>query len=258
MGQRNGSTAWAVLAALTGALVGGCESGVQTASSTLGRQVEAVSATVARGEDLLTPAQLNDWLVAGTRDLALVDLRSREDFGAGHIRDARHIPLAEAVSEVGRERLRDRTVIVVYAHDTAPAAQAAVLLRLNGLRAYFLDGGYIGWLTHLGAPAAAPRARPADDAKRLAAACRESHAWDEARTSGFVGAAQAAAPVAVPVTAPAAMAPAGSPPFPAAPPAPPPPLPAFTPPVVPVEAPAAGPAPPPDKGGAGLMTNEGC
>ncbi|MCU0936869.1 MAG: rhodanese-like domain-containing protein [Gammaproteobacteria bacterium] len=260
-------------------LLSGCDRAPVGAGA--GPSLTEVAAAVGRGEDRVNPATLADWLVAGT--VAVVDLRGREAFGAGHIRDAVHLPLAEAVSTAGRERLAGRKA-VVYGEDGAPGAQAAVLLRLAGVEAYALDGGYRGWLAHLGQPVAAGAANPADG-KRLAAACRESAEWAETRTRGFQRVADAGATAAPGPGAPGAMAPPAAPPAGAGPattvpgtttpattiapppavpalPAPPPALPgapaAFTPPVAPVDpTPAASPLPAEPAGG-GLIVNEGC
>ncbi len=269
---------FALVAGFAVTLLTGCDRAPDAAG--VGASLTEVASAVGRGEDRVTPARLADWLAAGT--ITVVDLRSREAFGAGHIRDAVHLPLAEAVSAAGRERLTGRKA-VVYGEDSAPGAQAAVLLRLAGIEAYSLDGGYRGWLSHLGQPVAAGAANPADG-RRLAAACRESAEWAEARTRGFqrvadagAGAGATAAPAPGQAAAPGAIPPpaAAPAPVPAVPattiapppaipalPAPPPALPsapaAFTPPVAPVDAtPAASPVPAEPAGG-GLIVNEGC
>ncbi len=243
---------------ISAALLMGCDRAPVAASP--GPSIAEIAHAVGKGEDRVTPAKLADWVASG--NVTVVDLRSREAFGAGHIRDAGHLPLAEAVSAAGRERLAGRKV-VLYGEDSTPGAQAAVLLRLAGIEAYSLDGGYRAWLEHLGQPAAPGASNPADG-KRLATACRESAEWAEARTRGFQRVADAgatAAPAAAPVPAAPATTIAPPPAVPALP-APPPALPAapaaFTPPVAPVEAaPQASPVPPEPAGG-GLIVNEGC
>lgn len=249
---------------ISAALLTGCDRAPVAASP--GPSIGEVAAAVGKGEDRITPAKLADWVAAG--NVTVVDLRSREAFGAGHIRDAANLPLAEALSGAGRERLAGRKV-VLYGEDSAPGAQASVLLRLAGIEAYSLDGGYRAWLAHLGQPAAAGPANLADG-KRLAAACRESAEWAEARTKGFQRVADAGA-TAAPALAPLQAAPAAAPavpatvaPLPAVPALPPPPpaVPAapaaFMPPVAPIDAaPAASPVPAEPAGG-GLIVNEGC
>ncbi|MCU0936676.1 MAG: rhodanese-like domain-containing protein [Gammaproteobacteria bacterium] len=240
---------FALVAGFAVTLLTGCDRAPDAAG--VGASLTEVASAVGRGEDRVTPARLADWLAAGT--IAVVDLRSREAFGAGHIRDAVHLPLAEAVSAAGRERLTGRKA-VVYGEDSAPGAQAAVLLRLAGIEAYSLDGGYRGWLSHLGQPVAAGAANPADG-RRLAAACRESAEWAEARTRGFQRVADAGAGAgATAAPAPGQAAAPGAIPPPAAAPAPVP----AVPPVAPVDAtPAASPVPAEPAGG-GLIVNEGC
>jgi rhodanese-related sulfurtransferase len=215
--------------------------------------VQQVAAAVARGEDHVTPAILSEWLVAGTRDVGLVDLRAAQAYAAGHIRDARHLPIAEALTAAGMQALREHAITVVYSDDSEPAAQAVVLLRLAGIEAYFLRGGHRGWTAHLTGAASAETGPSLVDARRLAAACRESREYAEVRTSGFpVPQIAAAETVSAPPAAPSA-APGGTPATPQVPPPAAPPLPAYAPPVVPLETP---PAPAPAEGG--LIVNEGC
>ena len=191
----------ALAAALASTPLAGCERApVASAAPSLGE----VAAGVAQGEYRLTAQQLSDWVAAGNRALRLVDLRTHSEFDAGPIRGAEHMPLPEAVSRAGAERLGKGGVVVVYGEEASSGAQAAVLLRLAGIEAYSLDGGYRGWLAHVG-QAAAPGARDPGEGKRLAAACRESAEWAQARTSGFVRVAEVAASAQAPAPpAPAA------------------------------------------------------
>ena len=178
----------ALAAALASAPLAGCERApVASAAPSLAQ----VAAGVAKGEYRVTAQQLSDWVAAGTRKLRLVDLRTHSEFDAGPIRGAEHMPLPEAVSRAGTERLGTGGVVVVYGDEASSGAQAALLLRLTGVEAYSLDGGYRGWLAHLGQAAASGAGDPADG-KRLAAACRESAEWARARASGVVRVADAA------------------------------------------------------------------
>jgi rhodanese-related sulfurtransferase len=213
-----------------------------------------VAAAVARGDDRLDPARLAERIAARTGEIEILDLRSRERYAAGHIEGARHLPVAEALSPAGRADLAAAPAVVVYAEDTAPAAQAAVVLRLAGIEAYALDGGYRGWMTHLTAEEGPGARDPEAEARRLAAACRQSPAYAEARVAGFLPAAHAAEPSPAAAATPGAGETTAPPPPGAVPPPPPPPG-AFTPPVAPLATP---PAPPAGEGPGGLIVNEGC
>jgi rhodanese-related sulfurtransferase len=76
----------------------------------------------------------------------LLDLRSAEAYGAGHIRGARHLPperLDDAAD--GLKRLKDRTVIV-YCERGASAAGAMRALQRQGFsQIVSLRGGLSAW-----------------------------------------------------------------------------------------------------------------
>jgi rhodanese-related sulfurtransferase len=239
--------------ALLALAVAGCgPTGPADAGGDLAARVEQVAATVGRGEDRVTPAQLAKWLASSAPAPRVLDLRPREAYAAGHIAGATHLALAEAASAAGRRQLAGSGRLVLYAEDGEPGARLALLLRLAGVEAYALDGGYRGWMAHLAGAAPGEAADPAAEARRLAAACRQSEAYAAARASGFLPAARAAEPAAGPEQAasPAPAAAPGAPP----PPAPPAASPGFTPPLLPAEGQGAPPAVEPG----GLIVNEGC
>lgn len=99
-----------------------------------------------RGEDRIDVATLAQRLVEDRGDFLLVDTRSAQAYAEGHIAPARHSPLSEIVRpEHARDLAAGRTLIL-YGEDTAEAAQAATLLRLHGLDALAVQGGYAGWM----------------------------------------------------------------------------------------------------------------
>ncbi|MCP4406705.1 MAG: rhodanese-like domain-containing protein [Gammaproteobacteria bacterium] len=128
---------------------------------------------VVDGEDHVTVNELTDWLIKDRRDFELVDIREQEDFTAGHIKGARHIPLATLLADKSLEDLPAAGKIVVYSNGSAHAAQAALLLRLMGRDALALLGGYNYWQAYLNDPVKAGVAEmdPVQRAQYQAVSC---------------------------------------------------------------------------------------
>ena len=78
----------------------------------------------------------------------VVDVRSAEEFAAGHLRDAKNIPLADLASRIGElEKSKNRSVIVVC--QTGARADKAVrqLTAAGFADVVRLDGGLAAWQT---------------------------------------------------------------------------------------------------------------
>jgi len=76
----------------------------------------------------------------------VVDVRSTEEFAAGHLRDAKHIPLADLASRIGElEKSKSRSVIIVC-QSGARADKAVRQLAAAGFNDVVrLDGGIAAW-----------------------------------------------------------------------------------------------------------------
>ena len=76
----------------------------------------------------------------------VVDVRSTEEFTAGHLRDAKHIPLADLASRIGElEKSKSRSVIIVC-QSGARADKAVRQLAAAGFNEVVrLDGGIAAW-----------------------------------------------------------------------------------------------------------------
>src|SRR3989442_13306769 len=82
-------------------------------------------------------------------DLHLLDVREQDEWDAGHIEGAQHIPLGELgarLAEVPREQ-----VVVAVCRSGSRSDRAAKGLRLSGFEAENLDCAVIGW-TRAGLP----------------------------------------------------------------------------------------------------------
>ena len=105
-----------------------------------------VGRMILRGEDQVTVPELSQRIIADRRDFVLVDLRPAGDFDAEHIPGARNMTLTEILQpDTARSAAGGRTLILYDAGNTQ-AAQAAALLRVAGVDAQALRGGFDHWL----------------------------------------------------------------------------------------------------------------
>jgi len=185
--------------------------------------VEPLAQAISRQEDRVAADELARWVIEDRRDFVLVDIRSAEEFEKGHIEDARHLPLAELVSDQSLQALPRGRKIILYSNGSEDAAKAAVMLRLAGYEAYLLLGGYNYWNQHILNPDIPPTAADGE---------APEVAEQRAISCFFAGGRAAAAPSTEAVTA--------SQPLP------------FTPPVLPPSGETGGLEAP------GLMIQEGC
>jgi uncharacterized protein len=133
-------TLWAGALAATALLLSACGP-----TDTGGVSMVEVAQAAARGEDRVSVHDLATWLIEGRGDFVLVDVRSADEFHSGAIGEASNIPIAMLAGEEGRAGLpRDRKV-VVYSNGSENAAKAVVMLRLSGISAHVLVGGYNAW-----------------------------------------------------------------------------------------------------------------
>jgi rhodanese-related sulfurtransferase len=81
-------------------------------------------------------------LVSGGADV--VDVRGDEEYEAGHVEDAKHIPL----EELGEDSpgLAGERPVVFYCRSGQRSALAAGAFRASGWEAYHVDGGLVGWV----------------------------------------------------------------------------------------------------------------
>jgi rhodanese-related sulfurtransferase len=151
-------------------LLGGCSEEPQ---SDLTGTAARLAKSIAAEQDHVSVAELSDWVIKDQRDYELVDIRDIADYDAGHIQNARHIPLAALMSDEALAALPRGRMIVVSSNGTAHAAQAALLLRLVDRDAYALLGGFNYWQAYLKDPDSAGVAEmdPAKRAEYQAVSC---------------------------------------------------------------------------------------
>ena len=90
----------------------------------------------------ITPLQLQARLAAG--DLCLIDVRELDEWQAGYIAGAQHIPLSELPGALGR--LDPQAEIVLYCKRGSRSLQALAYLQKAGFaHLQNLAGGIIAW-----------------------------------------------------------------------------------------------------------------
>lgn len=100
--------------------------------------------TLQRGGSRVSLLQATQLLNQGKS--VVLDIRSPEDFAAGHIRDARHIPLKELKSRISElDKFKSKSVIVVCSSGSQSARAASVLKGAGFNEVYSLDGGLAAW-----------------------------------------------------------------------------------------------------------------
>ena len=104
-----------------------------------------VAQAAARQSDRVNVEELASWLIEERKDFVLIDVRSSADFAKGAIGEAQNIPIAELLSAQALETLPTDRKIVVYSNGSENGAKAATLLRIAGLDAHVVSGGYNAW-----------------------------------------------------------------------------------------------------------------
>ena len=118
-------------------------------------QIFLVSIVVLSGAALLWPALQPRGKRASTLQVTqlinrgktlVLDVGTAEEFAKGHLRDAKHIPLADLSTRIGElEKSKGKTIVVVC-RTGARADKAVKLLAAAGFEdVVSLDGGVVAW-----------------------------------------------------------------------------------------------------------------
>lgn len=76
----------------------------------------------------------------------ILDVRSAEEFAAGHLQNAKHIPLPELNTRLKEiEKSKPTTVITVCERGTRAASAANLLKKAGFDQVFILDGGVAAW-----------------------------------------------------------------------------------------------------------------
>ncbi len=122
-----------------------CGGEAQDTGASLTEDFAVIARDVIHDRDNIHPDDVAQWIIEGRKDFVLYDVRPQEAFDAGHIDGAESRPMTylvekRAIADVPRDRK-----VILYSNATDHAAQAAVMLRLAGVDAYSLLGGYNRW-----------------------------------------------------------------------------------------------------------------
>src|SRR6476661_6178240 len=81
-------------------------------------------------------------------DAVVLDVREPEEWSAGHIEGARHVPMFQVPQHVGyADDLSTDAPIVVVCKMGGRSAQVTAWLNQHGYAAVNLDGGMLAWAT---------------------------------------------------------------------------------------------------------------
>jgi rhodanese-related sulfurtransferase len=129
---------------------------------------------ITKDQDYITGEDLAQWIMQDKKDYYLIDIRNEAEYEQSHIQGAANIPLLKLFDLHQIDALPRHKIIITYSNTSMRSAQAATMLRLAGLDAYSLIGGYEYWVMHTLNPKAAPEQHPdqetLDDARRAAMA----------------------------------------------------------------------------------------
>jgi len=165
-------------------------------------RLDALGQAVAQQTSAIDVARLSERIIARQNDYLLLDIRPQADFARGSIKSAQSASTAQLLSAQGRAELPRGRDIILYSDDAAAAAQTAALLRLAGIDAYFLSGGYRAWQRQSGNVSGQPE--DAEGAQQLARQ-QAVNCWfegDYVASAGLAVKADSAAPAGAGYTPP--------------------------------------------------------
>ncbi|WP_300443045.1 rhodanese-like domain-containing protein [Zoogloea sp.] len=115
---------WAALAAVSGTLL--------------------VVQTLRGGGRGLSPAQAT--ALINREDAIVIDVREAGEFAAGHLLNARHIPLGELDKRIGElDKLKNKPVILSCQSGSRSASACSILQKAGFASVHNLEGGIAAW-----------------------------------------------------------------------------------------------------------------
>ena len=86
-------------------------------------------------------------LLINREDAQVIDVRETEEFAAGHLPDARNVPLAKLADRINEiERFKDKPVIVCCASGVRAGKACGELEKLGFAKVHNLAGGIGAWV----------------------------------------------------------------------------------------------------------------
>ena len=104
-----------------------------------------VAQAAARESDRVSVEDLASWLIEERQDFVLIDIRPATEFDKGHIGEARNIPIAQLLTDEALAELPTDRKVIVYSTGSENGAKASTLLRVAGVDAHVVTGGYNAW-----------------------------------------------------------------------------------------------------------------
>jgi rhodanese-related sulfurtransferase len=114
-----------------------------------------IAIVVLSGGALLFPALTQRGKKASPQEVTLlinrakaliVDVRAANEFAAGHLADAKNIPLADLAQRAGElEKFKNKTAVVVCQKGTRAFSAAKILEKAGFTEVLVLDGGIDAW-----------------------------------------------------------------------------------------------------------------
>jgi phage shock protein E len=135
---------------LIASVISGAGLAIAVVVGPVGSGPQLIPSAVAQASEtaLISPPDLQKQLQAGPEKLLLIDVRTWEEFQAGHLTGAVHVPLAEIVNAAGVAQIRDQLAdrqLIVYCRSGRRSQLALEKLRSAGLSGQSLSGGLIEW-----------------------------------------------------------------------------------------------------------------
>ncbi|MBI6871781.1 rhodanese-like domain-containing protein [Clostridium aciditolerans] len=85
-------------------------------------------------------------LIKTTKNLIILDVRSKQEFKSGHIPSSKSIPVGELSSRINElEKYKDNPILVHCASGGRSPAAVRVLLKHNFSKIYHMNRGLSGW-----------------------------------------------------------------------------------------------------------------
>ncbi len=85
-------------------------------------------------------------LIKTTKNLIILDVRTKQEFKSGHIPSSKSIPVGELSSRINElEKYKDNPILVHCASGGRSPAAVRVLLKHNFSKIYHMNRGLSGW-----------------------------------------------------------------------------------------------------------------